>query len=109
MRGLDATFTCEGCPLFVEQRQYKGNEQPMLAWPGFTPEPRMIDLSEASRAPDGVLRTQYAGDMEGFLLACIANMNGEMLARHDWFRLPPDATLTLTARSCTLYRKENLS
>ena len=63
--------------------------------------------SAETHTSEGVLRKKYEGGVEGFVLEGIANMNGEMLIRHDWFRLPPGATLNLTSRSCTLYLKEN--
>ncbi len=64
-------------------------------------------LNTQAAPPEGSLCQTYEGGVEGFVLEGIAEMNGEILTRHDWFRLPPGATLNLTSKECTLYLKEN--
>ena len=53
------------------------------------------------------LHQHYGGGVEGFVISGSAALDGIILKKYDWFRLPPGAAMDLVSSECTLYLKEN--
>jgi len=126
-----APFSKEGCLLFVKLRQFAGAEHRKVEWAGLpnrtriktsdTDEPNRVFYRTLLKQSDestsvvslggddgqGRLHQHYGGGVEGFVISGSAQLNGEILTQHDWFRLPAGAAMDLVANDCTLYLKEN--
>lgn len=130
-----APFSKGGCLLFVKLRQYPGAEHLNVKWANLPSLARasaktiapvndganavnyrtllkqadesisIISLGNGSNG--GRLHQHYGGGVEGFVISGSANLDGELITQHDWFRLPPGAAMDLVSNDCTLYLKEN--
>ncbi len=112
-----APYSVDGCLLFVKLRQYSGGAhkaicvENLAAVRGEGYHLMLLDQhgSESTAiidVPAGSVEIPADGGAEGFVLSGQADIWGETIAVHDWFRVPPGESLQFNSAGCRLYLKQ---